>query len=246
MRLRTAERARRLKSKLLSSPGRVEFHYKFFFSFSFISCFPRALARVPQAAHERALQTSHQPHYSLLSLIMALIPSRWINIFIPSTLKPEGSSALESKKEKREKKWRAEEGAQEKGWQMEGWINSEMNQQQSNKAAARFSGSSHNSSDLSPPWHNYHSPPNYFFFLNWFLMAGCVFLWSCFCEVEGFFRELLCNLVASDCVHRLHRKGEGGGEGGGEEGGGGGGGGGAGGVVSREWARPQTSTSLAQ
>lgn len=30
-----------------------------------------------------------------------------------------------------------------------------------------------------------------------------------------FFCELLCNLVASDCVHRRHRKGEGGGEAGG-------------------------------
>lgn len=35
-----------------------------------------------------------------------------------------------------------------------------------------------------------------------------------------FICELLCNLVASDCVHRLHRKGDGGGEGGGEEEGG--------------------------
>lgn len=35
--------------------------------------------------------------------------------------------------------------------------------------------------------------------------------------VKWRFCELLCNLVASDCVHRLHRKGEGGGEGGGGE-----------------------------
>lgn len=39
--------------------------------------------------------------------------------------------------------------------------------------------------------------------------------------VKWRFCELLCNLVASDCVHRLHRKGEGGGEGGGRERGGG-------------------------
>ncbi len=37
--------------------------------------------------------------------------------------------------------------------------------------------------------------------------------------VKWRFCELLCNLVASDCVHRLHRKGEGGGEGGGVWGG---------------------------
>lgn len=109
------ERVRQLKFKLLSFPERVQFHYKFF-SFFFISCFPHVLAWILQAAHERVLQTSHQPYYCLLSLIMALIPSRWINIFILSLLKPEGSSALESKKgRKKERKiWRVEEGAQEK------------------------------------------------------------------------------------------------------------------------------------
>lgn len=52
--------------------------------------------------------------------------------------------------------------------------------------------------------------------------------------VKWRFCELLCNLVASDCVHRLHRKGAEREEAGGGR------------VVSREWARPQTSTSLAQ
>lgn len=47
-----------------------------------------------------------------------------------------------------------------------------------------------------------------FLFLNRFLMAGCVFFMIMF--VKWRFCELLCNLVASDCVHRLHRKGEGG------------------------------------
>lgn len=97
---------------------------------------------------------------------MALIPSRWINIFIPSLLKPEGSSTLESKKgrkKERESEMESRRRSTGKEWQMEGWINVEMNQQQSNKATARFSGSTHNSSDVFPPWHNYHSPPNYFF-----------------------------------------------------------------------------------
>lgn len=144
---------------------------------------------------------------------MALIPSRWINIFIPSPLKPEGSSTLESKKERKKEmeSWRRSTG---KGWQMEGWINVEMNQQQSNKATARFSGSSHNSSDLFPPWHNYHSPSNYFFCLNRFLMAGCVF-YDHVCKVE------VLRAVVQPCRLRLcpQTAQEGGGEGGGGGGG---------------------------
>lgn len=127
------KRARRQKFKLLSFPGRVQFHYKYFFSFFFISCFPRVLAWILQAAHEWALQTSHQPYYCLLSLIMALIPSRWINIFILSLLKPEGSFTLQSKTEgkKEREKWRVEEGAQEKddrwkGGSMLKWTNSKV------------------------------------------------------------------------------------------------------------------------
>ena len=91
----------------------TSFFIFFFHSSSFLVFLVR-LARIPQAARERAMQTSHQPCYSLLSLIMALIPSRWINIFIPSPLEPEGSSTLESKKERERKKWRVEEGAQER------------------------------------------------------------------------------------------------------------------------------------
>lgn len=61
-------------------------------------------------------------------------------------------------------------------------------------------------------------------------MAGCSIFFPLFffvfmiVFVKWRFCELLCNLVASDCVHRLHRKGEGGGEGGGREGEVGGGG----------------------
>lgn len=80
-------------------------------------------------------------------------------------LKPEGSSTLESKagRQNGRKKRRAEEeGAQEKDDRWKGGSMSKMNQQQSNKAMARFSGPSHNSSDLFPPWHNYHSCSNYF------------------------------------------------------------------------------------
>lgn len=106
--------------------------------------------------------------------------------------------------------WRRSTG---KGWQMEGWINAEMNQQQSNKAVAWFSGSPHKSSDLFPAWRNYHSPPNYFPPLNPLRMSGCI-SFSCLRSKSGgvgFFCELLCNLVASECVHRLHRKVRGGG-----------------------------------
>lgn len=93
-------------------------------------------------------------------------------------------SRVQEKEKEREKEmesWRRSTG---KGWQMEGWINVETNQQQSNKATARFSGSSHNSSDLFPPWHNYHSPPNYFFFLNRFRMADCGFFYDHVYKVE--------------------------------------------------------------
>lgn len=118
----------------------------------------------------------------------------------------------ETERKEKIESWRRSEG---KGWQMEGWINVEMNQQQSNKAVARFSGSSHNSSDLFPPWHNYHSCSNYFSLLNRFLMAACVlFLWSCL-QSEGF--ESCCATLSPLTVSTdLHRKGEGGGEGGGE------------------------------
>lgn len=103
-------RASQLKFKLLSFPERIEFHYKYFFillHFLFSWC---VLARIPKAAQERALQTSHQPYYSLPSLIMALIPSRWINIFIPSLLKPEGSSTLESNKGRKNERKRDTNG----------------------------------------------------------------------------------------------------------------------------------------
>lgn len=130
-------------------------------------------------------------------------------------------------REKEMKSWRSTG----KGWQMEGWINVKMNQQQSNKATARFSGSSPNSSDLFPPRHNYHSPPNYFFFFNRFLMAGCVF-YDHVCKVE------VLRAVVQPCRLRLcpQTAQEGGrGRRGRRQG-----------VVSGEWARPQTSTSLAQ
>lgn len=99
----------------------------------------------------------------------------------------------QKEREKEMESWRRSTG---KGWQMEGWINVEMNQQQSNKATARFLGSSHNSSDLFPPWHNYHSPPNYFFFLYRFLMAGCVF-YDHVCKVE------VLRAVVQPCRFRL-------------------------------------------
>lgn len=73
-----------------------------------------------------------------------------------------------------------------KGWQMEGWINAELNQQQSNKAVAWFSGSPHKSSDLFPAWCNYHSPPNYFSPLNPFLMSSCISFSCLFLESGGF------------------------------------------------------------
>lgn len=172
------------------------------------------LAWILQAAHERALQTSHQPYYCLFSLIMALIPSRWINIFIPSLFEPEGSSSLESKKgrEKERKKRRLEEGAQEKGWQMEGWINVEMNQQQSNKATQDFL--------VLPIIRLIYFPldtiitvlANYFFSLNPFLMAGCVFFFFVFpydrvSKVEFFFFVSCCatlspQTVSTDCTGR--------------------------------------------
>lgn len=89
---------------------------------------------------------------------------------------------------------------------MEGWINVEMNQQQSNKAMARFSGSSHNTSDLFPPWHNYHSRSNYFPLLNRFLMTDCVFFNDRVCI--GRILECCCATLSPQTVSTdLHRKG---------------------------------------
>lgn len=187
-------------------PRQSNFTTSSFFHPASFFCFPSLLARFPNAVHEWAMQTSHQPHSSLPSLIMALIPSRWINIFIPSAFKARRLlqswiQERETEREKETRSWR-----KGKGWQMEGWINVEMNQQQSNKAMARFSGSSHNTSDLFPPWHNYHSRSNYFPLLNSFLMTDCVFFNDRVCIAR--ILECCCATLSPQTVSTdLHRKG---------------------------------------
>lgn len=109
--------------------------------------------------------------------------------------------------------WRRSTG---KGWQMEGWINAELNQQQSNKAVAWFSGSPHKSSDLFPAWCNYHSPPNYFSPLNPLLMSGCISFSGLRSESGGFASccaTLSPQNVSTDCTGKGEEDeaGEGGG-----------------------------------
>lgn len=180
------------------------------------------------------MQTSHQPYYSLLSLIMALIPSRWINIFIPSLLKPEGSSTFESKKgrKKERKKWRVEEWAQEKddrwkGGSMLKWTNSKVTKPRQDFLVLSIIRL------IYFPLTQLSQSSNYFFFLNRFLIAGC-FFYDHVCKVEVFVSccaTLSPQTVSTDCTGR--------GKGAVREEAGRG-------VVSGEWARPQTSTSLAQ
>lgn len=175
------------------------------------------------------MQTSHQPYSSPPLLNHGSNTLQMNKHLHPFSVR----ATLESKKRETERKkemeiWWRSAG---KRWQMEGWINVEMNQQESNKAMARFSGSSHNSSDLSSPWHNYHSCSNYFSLLNRFLMAGCAF-YDHVCKVK------LLKAVVQPCRLRLYPQtctGRGKGWRGRRWAG-----------VSGEWARPQTSTSLAQ
>lgn len=112
---------------------RIKFHYKFFLLSSFISCFPEVLAKFPNAFHEWAMQTSHQPLSSLPSLIMALIPSRWINIFIPSAFKARRLlqspiQEWETVREKEMKSWKRSTGKDDrwKGGSMSKWTNSKV------------------------------------------------------------------------------------------------------------------------
>lgn len=175
----------RLKFKLLSFPERIKFNCKFFFillHFLFSWCVgqnPAGGPRTSDSAVASALLLPPLLNHGSNTLQM----NKHLHPFSVKARRLLRSRVQEREKEseKEMESWRRSTGI---GWQMEGWINVEMNQQQSNKAAARFSGSSRNLSDLFPPWHNYHSPPNYFFLLNRFLMADCGFFMIVFAKKE--------------------------------------------------------------